>query len=74
MCFSKKEFANFLEATAKEIHTETWYAFRNGQLETGNIDWHMAKAKENLIGEIIREYQETHSGFDGNKCSGNNDH
>lgn len=74
MCFSTKEFANFLEATAKEIHTETWYAFRNGKLETANLDWYIAKAKENLIGEIIREYQETHSGFYGNKNSDDNDH
>lgn len=61
MCFSKKEFADFLENKAKEIHTETWYAYRNGKLDTANIDWYVAKAKENLIGEVIQIYQETHS-------------
>lgn len=59
MCFSSKEFTDFLESKSKEIHDETWYAFRNGKLVTANLDWYVAKEREILIGEIIRKFQET---------------
>jgi hypothetical protein len=56
MCLNK-EFEDFLEFKAKEIHNETWKEFRVG--EKPSCDWHIAKAKEILIGEVIRKYQET---------------
>lgn len=61
MCFSNKEFTDWIQQRAKEIHDETWLAFRNGKLDTANIDWYIAKEKEILIGEVIRKYQETHN-------------
>ena len=58
MCLNK-EFSDWLQQRAKEIHDETWATFRAG--EKPSTDWYCAKDKEILIGEVIRKYQETHN-------------
>lgn len=47
-------FLEFLENKAKIIHDETWTHFSKGSEDS---DWQNAKEKENLMGEIIREYK-----------------
>jgi len=58
MC-SDKEFSDWLDQKAKDIHDETWDAFKVGLKPS--VHWYCAKDKEILIGEVIRKYQETHN-------------
>lgn len=57
MCDDKiKEFANFLIKRGDKAHADTWATFSEPS-HMCQVGWERAKAEENLMGEIMREYE-----------------